>query len=71
MGVFNNINAELARNKMNKEQLVNCLGVCRKTYQNWENKNDMPLSAFIKCAVVFNLSLDELAEDKTISKGTV
>lgn len=64
MGVFNNINAELARNAMTKEQLVNSLGVCRKTYQNWETKNDMPFSAFLKCAAIFDISLDELAKEK-------
>lgn len=71
MEVFNNINAELARNKMSKEQFAQKLGICRRTYQNWETKNYMPLSAFIKSAAIFGKSLDELAEDKTISKGTV
>lgn len=62
MSVFDNINAELARNKMSKEQLVANLGICRKTYQNWETKKDMPLLAFMKCAALFNVSLDELAK---------
>lgn len=62
--IFDNINAELARKKMSKEQFVNELGICRKTFQNWENKNDMPLSAFVKSAVIFNISLDELARER-------
>lgn len=55
---FNNIRAELARNKMTIEDLANYLGIERKTFYNWELKGDFPAKYIKPMAQRFKVSAD-------------
>ena len=56
--VFRNIRAECARNGMSIEELSEKLGIERKTFYNWENKKDFPVSCLIKMADIFHVTTD-------------
>lgn len=58
--VFNNIRAECARRKWSLEELSNKLGIERKTFYNWEKKQDFPTSALVQMADLFEITPDEL-----------
>ena len=58
--VFNNIRAECARRKWSLEELSNKLGIERKTFYNWEKKQDFPTSALVQMANLFEITPDEL-----------
>ena len=58
--VFNNIRAECARRKWSLEELSNKLGIERKTFYNWEKKQDFPASVLVQMAELFNITTDEL-----------
>lgn len=60
MITFNNLNAEMARNDMTVEDLVNLIGVTRKTYYNWLHSNKIPSTKLIEMAKIFNCSIDYL-----------
>ena len=57
-GVFNNIRAELARNRYTIEQLAEFLGIERKTFYNWELKGDFPAKYVPAMAKFLNCSVD-------------
>lgn len=58
--VFKNIRAECARNSFSLEELSNMLGIERKTFYNWENKKDFPVSYLVKMSGIFHITSDEL-----------
>lgn len=58
--VFDNIRAECARKHISIEALAEKLGVERKTFYNWENKKDLPVSMLKKMAEIFGTTTDEL-----------
>ena len=58
--VFNNIRAECARKRMTLVELTEQAGIERKTFYNWENKCDLPLSALSKIADILNVPTDKL-----------
>lgn len=58
--VFRNIRAECARNAMSIEDLSKALDIERKTFYNWEAKQDFPASYLVKMAKVFRVSVDTL-----------
>lgn len=58
--VFNNIRAECARKRMTLVELTEKAGIERKTFYNWESKNDLPLSALTKFADILNVTTDKL-----------
>jgi transcriptional regulator with XRE-family HTH domain len=58
--VFNNIRAECARKRMTLAELTDKAGIERKTFYNWEEKNDLPLSALIKFADILKVTTDKL-----------
>lgn len=58
--VFNNIRAECARNRWSVEELTDKLGIERKTFYNWEKKQDFPVSALVQMAELFGITTDEL-----------
>lgn len=57
---FNNIRAEVARNRMTIEQLCKKLGIEKKTFYNWESKGDLPASYALDMAQMFNTTTDYL-----------
>ncbi len=63
--VFNNIRAELARNRQTVEDLAEALHIERKTFYNWEMKGDFPakyvpaMAAFLKCSSDYLLGIKE------------
>lgn len=57
---YPNIEAERARNGVSKETLAEKLGVTRKTLYSWMEKGNIPLSALINMADLFNCSIDYL-----------
>ena len=58
--VFDNIRAECARNRITIEELAEQLGIERKTFYNWENKKDFPVSMPKKMADIFGITTDKL-----------
>ena len=59
--MLNNIEAERVRNQMTKEDMAAAFSISTKTYYNWINeKTDVPSSALIKMAKMFNVDIDYL-----------
>lgn len=58
--VFDNIRAECARRHWSKEEFADKLGIERKTFYNWEKRQDFPTSALVKMAVIFGITTDKL-----------
>ncbi len=58
--VFNNIRAECARRHWSIETLAAKLGIERKTFYNWEKKQDFPTSVLVEMADLFGITTDEL-----------
>ncbi|MBQ1388580.1 MAG: helix-turn-helix transcriptional regulator [Clostridia bacterium] len=58
--VFDNIRAECARRRMSLSEMTETIGIERKTFYNWENKGDLPVSVLSKIADVLNVSTDKL-----------
>ena len=57
---YPNIDAERARNGMSNDNLAEKLGIARKTLFNWMNSGNIPASALIRMADLFNCSVDYL-----------
>ena len=60
---FDNIRAEIARNRFTIEQFCKKLGVEKKTFYNWESKGDLPASYVLEMANLFNTSTDYLIRE--------
>lgn len=58
--MYPNIEAERARHGLNAEDLAKKLGVSRKTLYNWTNSGNIPSSALIRMADIFQCSIDYL-----------
>lgn len=59
--LFNNIEAERARQGLPKEALASKIGISTKTYYNWLNGvNPILSTALIKMADIFGVSIDYL-----------
>jgi transcriptional regulator with XRE-family HTH domain len=58
--VFNNIRAECARKRWSIDELADKLGIERKTFYNWEKKQDFPTSMLVEMANLFGITTDEL-----------
>ncbi len=58
--VFNNIRAECARKHWSIEELSDKLGIERKTFYNWEKKQDFPTSMLKRMAALFGITTDSL-----------
>ncbi len=61
--IIDNINGEARRKHMSQDVLCKGIGVDRRRYTAWQQKGDMPMSYFLKCAVFLGCSLDYLARD--------
>lgn len=62
-----NIEAERARKRLTKEELARKLGISVRTYYNWINgETDIPGSALLKMAKMFNVSIEYLLEEQKI-----
>ena len=57
---YPNIEAERARRGISNDSLAEKLGVSRKTIFNWMEKGNIPTSALIRMADVFECSIDYL-----------
>ena len=57
---YPNIDAERARHGINTEELAQMLGVSRKTLYNWTEKGNIPSSALVRMADIFQCSIDYL-----------
>lgn len=57
---YPNIDAERARHGINAEELAQMLGVSRKTLYNWTDKGNIPSSALVRMADIFQCSIDYL-----------
>lgn len=59
--MYDNIHAELGRNRMTISELANKLNVSRSTASAWMNgKREIPAHAIIKMAKIFGCSTDYL-----------
>lgn len=57
---YPNIDAERARHGINTEELAQLLGVSRKTLYNWTANGNIPSSALVHMADIFQCSIDYL-----------
>lgn len=57
---YPNIDAERARHGMNADDLAQKLGVSRKTLYNWTTNGNIPSSALIRMADLFQCTVDYL-----------
>ena len=57
---YPNINAEMARNGLNRQKLAEEMGVSRKTIYNWLTKGNIPLAVMTRLAERFGTSVDYL-----------
>jgi DNA-binding XRE family transcriptional regulator len=57
---YPNIDAERARKGMSNDTLAEKLGVARKTLYNWMDNGNIPASALIQMADLFDCSIDYL-----------
>ena len=57
---YPNIDAERARRGINAEELAQMLGVSRKTLYNWTANGNIPSSALVRMADIFQCSIDYL-----------
>jgi predicted DNA-binding transcriptional regulator AlpA len=57
---FNNIRAEIARNRLTIEQFCEKLGIDKSTFYNWEAKGDLPASYVLQMSKMFEVSTDYL-----------
>ena len=57
---YPNIEAERARHGVSNDDLAEKLDVSRKTLFNWMEKGNIPTSALIKMADLFNCTIDYL-----------
>jgi len=57
---YPNIEAERARKGISNDSLAETLGVTRKTLFNWMEKGNIPTTALIRMADMFNCSIDYL-----------
>ena len=61
---YPNINAEMARNGMNRGALAEKMGVSRKTVYNWLTLGKIPMNVMIKLSELFGCSVDYLIGKK-------
>ena len=57
---YPNINAEMARNGMNRVELAKKMGVSRKTVYNWLTLGRIPMNVMVKLSELFDCSVDYL-----------
>lgn len=57
---YPNIDAERARHGMSVDDLVQSLGVCKRTYYNWLKKGQIPQTMLERMADLFECSIDYL-----------
>lgn len=58
--VFRNISAECARNEMSTEAFCEKINVPKRTWYNWRENGDFPISVLIRAVKLFRVSADEL-----------
>ena len=51
---------ERLKRRLTVAELTRTLGVCRKTYYNWQNRGGMPQRAAERTAELFGLSVDRI-----------
>lgn len=61
--VFDNINGELRRRHLTREDLAKHLNINRKTWKSWEKSNDLPTSTVLKIASWFDCTFEYLMRD--------
>lgn len=61
--ILDNINGEIRRYGMSKEQFCKLIGIDRSTYTGWQAKGEIPATKLLKCASLFNCSLDYLVRN--------
>lgn len=58
--VFRNISAECARNGLSTEAFCKEINVPKRTWYNWVQNGDFPISVLVKAVKLFKISADEL-----------
>ncbi len=64
--LIDNINGEIRRQGMSKEEFCSLLGIERRTYTSWQAKGELPSTKLLKCAKLLNCSLNYLARDVSV-----
>ena len=58
--VFRNISAECARNGLSTEAFCQEIQVPKRTWYNWVERGDFPISVLIRAVQLFKVSADTL-----------
>lgn len=58
--VLDNINGEIHKQGISKDDFCSLLGVGMTTYTNWQLKGKLPSIKLLKCAKILNCSVDYL-----------
>lgn len=61
--ILDNINGEIRRQGMSKDEFCDLLGVERRTYTHWQSKGELPSTKLLKCAKILNCSVEYLVRD--------
>lgn len=61
--IFDNVNSELRRKHLTQNDLAKKLGIDRRTWTTWQDKNDMPIAKLVEIAMWFDCSLNYLTRD--------
>ena len=58
--LYPNFEAERVRYGLSQEELVEKIGICRKSYNNWIKNGNIPTKVLVKIADFYNVSVDYL-----------
>ena len=63
--MYLNIEAERKRNGLSQEEFVEKINISRKSYYNWQLKENFPSVVLVRMSNLFNCSIDYLLGLKT------
>lgn len=63
ISVMDNIRSELNRKGITAKEFCNIMGVTPSAYRTWLKNGELPTAQFIKCAKLFDCTLEYLARD--------
>lgn len=68
--VIDNINGEIRRHGLSKEDFCHMLGIDRRTFTSWQAKGDMPCTKLLKSANILGCSVEYLVRDVKVPNST-
>lgn len=66
IGVMDNISSELRRKRITEKEFRDVMGITPSTYKTWRKNNNLPVAQLVKCAKIFDCTLEYLTRDVTV-----